>query len=132
MRNFPINELRKVSVYFGGLLTSPSDHFMHESEVEVFVKSIVELHYERTHNPHVIAYQAAHPEIKHFTDGATSRVQSIHVGKFFDKAGPYWWTTPGMVDTGDGAHVLLGWDDRRVWAHPDILAREAENAPDSE
>lgn len=126
MRDFPIKELRQVDVYFGGLLTNPSVHHMHESEVAVFVAAIIELHFTREANPHVVAWNEREPNRPNKTDGKTARVQSIHVGKFFDKARPYWWTTPGMHDTGNGAHILLGWDMERVWAHPDILAREAE------
>lgn len=132
MQNFPIKELRQVSVYFGGLLTAPSLHYMHESEVDVFVAAIIELHFTRTHNPHVVAYNLAHPELAHHNDGATGRVQSIHIGTFFDKVSTYWWTTPGMNDNGSGASILLGWNNERVWAHPDILAREADQEVPSE
>ncbi len=130
MRNFPINELRRVSTYFFGS-DRPSEKLMHESQVAVYIKAQIELHYERETNPHVDKWNAAHPELARNT-GGTARAKTINVGKFFDKAGPYWWTTPGMEDNGTGAAVLLGWNDERYWAHPDVLAQEAENPPDSE
>lgn len=123
MKDFPISELRKVSTYFFGS-EHPSEKMMHVSQVETYIKAQIELHYERKTNPHVDRWNATHPNDRLRSTGETSRARIINVSAFFDKAGPYWWTTPGMEDNGTGAEVLLGWNEKRHWAHPDILAEE--------
>lgn len=127
MHDFPIKELRRVSYHMEGA-TIPSERFMHESQVDVFVAAIVELHFTREVNPHIAKWNEQEPNRPNKSDGKTARVREIYVGKFFDRAGPYWWTTSGMEDNGKGASILLGWDDERVWAHPDILASEANRS----
>lgn len=118
-KDFPISQLRKVSLYFRQEGTTnyaglPTVHFIHESQLDVLLKATLELHYQPGFNPYS-GFKAA-------------TLWEVRVEEFPGRSDTFWWTKPGLGKdkTQVGAEVLYHQTSRRVWVHPELEAHEKE------
>jgi hypothetical protein len=83
-----------------------TEHIVHESHVDRFVRATLRLHYAPGINPHAGVRVAV--------------ARSITVGKIV-AGGPYWWSTPSLQrqDETAGAIIFRGDEECIVWTHPD-------------
>lgn len=88
----------------------PTEHLMHESQVDLFLKAALELHYEPGINPHNTVKAT---ELWYVTVGSVKGCNE------------WWWTKVGLgIDkTAQGAEISY-WDNKRVWTHPELAAEE--------
>lgn len=107
-----VSELRRVRLFFrASPYDNPTEHFMHESQVQACVLASVELHFWPGVNP--------------YSKGKTSELWRIEVGELTTPT-DYWHTTPGLgkVKGKEGAKVSR-WTDKRAWTNPDLKKQEA-------
>lgn len=106
MKDFPISELRLVSLFIKGS-SNPTIHMCHESQVELLVKASINLHHLRLENLWFI------------------RVQKLEL-----ETRSYWWCTENLDKNHDPNGAQLNYpkysSTDRVWAHPDLLKEERE------
>ena|SRR5665213_2272120 len=112
-KDFPISELRTIVLTYKGSKNA-SRHMMHESQVKAFVEATLKLHY--------------HPGINPYTGGKTSEIELI-VSYRLDKSEQttFWWCSSTLSeDKWNGAYIFHCEFSEMLWAHPDLLAKEAE------
>lgn len=119
IEDYPISQLRLVEVH----LCEPRDrskrfglrqvYMMHESQVERFMRAQIKLHHIDG-NPHL--------------DVKLDNLWEIKVGIINTRTKSYWWCTEDLQKNQDpkGAQLNEDLDAKRVWAHPDLLARESK------
>lgn len=81
-KDFPISQLRKVSLYFRQEGTTnyaglPTVHFIHESQLDVLLKATLELHYQPGFNPYS-GFKAA-------------TLWEVRVEEFPGRSDTFWW-----------------------------------------
>jgi len=107
--DFPISELRVVRVYMKGS-TSPHVHYMHESQVDVFVEATVNLHY-LVGNPH--------------NGKQLHNLWRIEVSPLSVETDSFWWCSPTLhADQVSGARLNSTYLCASVWRHPDLIAED--------
>jgi hypothetical protein len=109
------SELRRVGLYFKGG-DRPAEHFMHQDQVETFLKACLELHYQPGRNP--------------YTGGKTSELWYV-VSESISEPTQYWWTTLGLGKTRPALGALVSSfssNYTRLWTHPDLLKKEEQDA----
>lgn len=94
-----------VKIYVEFESGTESVYIIQESDVDKFVAATLELHYNPGKNPH--------------NDVVTSRVKKI-TKKALVKAGPYWWSTPGLQDNYDpnGVAIYDFVESEVIWTPP--------------
>lgn len=124
--SFPVHELRRVEIRYkkADIDEVDSTHstlvYMHERDVETFIKATLELHWKPGINPHA-------------SGGKLANVWSIEVTKL-DGLQAYWWSTPGLGkgvsnshethERHGGARVTSNWSAairkmfHYAWVHP--------------
>lgn len=122
-RDFPISELRIVSLYIRnpdsrrkGIYSSPSMYYMHESQVDTFVEASIKLH-QTEGNPH----------IKYRTGGTPpDQLWEIKVSHLEINTKSYWWCCTDLEKNEDpkGAQLNNPTCGDRIWAHPELLRNE--------
>lgn len=107
--NYSVSELRLVRMYLKGNHI-PTDHLMHQSQVDLFLKATLELHYQPGINPYNKLKTA---ELWYAT------VASVR------GSNDWWWTKAnlGIDKTAQGAAISY-WREERVWTHPELAAKE--------
>ena len=97
-----VRDLRKVNIYFEKDMSS---YIVSKLNLEKFISATKELHFEPGINPH--------------NKEKTSSARKITVQKL-EKTGPYWWSTPGLMDNNDSNGVsIFSWSvERIVWELP--------------
>jgi hypothetical protein len=101
-RDFPISQLRRINVCTKASV-HPSIYMMHESEVDAFVAACV----------------------KRFETGDTPSLWIITEGKLGLDAKSSWWSSPTLEENDPLAAKLNDYFPyKRLWAHPDVVARE--------
>lgn len=139
MSDFPISELRQVVLYFRGAKPGRETiDWMHESQVETYIKAKVELHYEPGINPHVQELidsgRESDPSFLHANRSAkTSPVWHIDVRRFFImSSAACWHTTSGLgfhmteQEIQEKGAKVLHYDTIRIWTHPELQRMERE------
>jgi hypothetical protein len=108
-----VSELRRVQLFFRAHPNAhPTEHFMHESQVEACIKAALELHFW--------------PGINPYNKKKTSELWRIEVGKLMEPS-IYWHTTPGLrLDIRVKGAAVSRWSDTRAWSNPDLVKEEAE------
>lgn len=131
--DFPISELRVVEHSFKSSPIEMRRNYMHESQVETFVKAMLELHFEPGVNPYVVKHKMLTEGMTHQQASDASKVSVVWVINVITLSaremwdGPYWWATPGLgLDRSvEGAHLLSDYHTKkRLWAHPELVAKE--------
>jgi hypothetical protein len=108
---YPVSELRLVRLYMKNRPNS-YEYFMHQSQVEVFVKASLELHFE--------------PGINPYNKVKTSEIWFITVSEL-QGSNAWWWTTIGLgIDKANQGASISYWKESRVWTHPELAALELE------
>lgn len=104
-----ISEYQIVQVSFRDGIT-PREYLIHRDEVDRFVAATVQLHGPGCVNP--------------YSGNATTPVDLIAVGDVVP-AGPYWWTTPGLLNNYDptGARIFRAEVFKQIWINPAYKAR---------
>lgn len=122
--DFPISELRIVKLYFikdygdgrKGRDDHPSVHMMHKSQVETFLKASLNLH-------HFPCYHR-NGELRN-----VSQLWEVTAHRVNTKTTSYWWCEENLQTNGSamGAQLNETHSYDRLWAHPELLAGEAED-----
>lgn len=123
-RDFPISELRIVSLYIRnpesrreGAYSPPAVHYMHESEVDTFVEASIRLH-QTEGNPHIKERTGGKPP---------DQLWEIKVSRLSVNTNSYWWCCTDLQNNEDPRGAQLNdpsWGNR-IWAHPELLRHEA-------
>ena len=120
-KDYPISQLRIVKVWFrhedGGRRSDPAIHYMHQDEIDIFLEALVALHYS--------------PGINPYNGGKTATLWEVRACVLEQATRSYWWSSPTLSSDHGVKGAQLNCDyvgEQRMWAHPELLEREAKAA----
>jgi hypothetical protein len=87
---------------------------MHQDEIHIFLEALVALHHS--------------PGINPYNGGKAAELWEVVAGTLETDTKSYWWSSPTLADDHAVKGAQLNRDIRegRMWAHPSLLDREAD------
>lgn len=90
LKDIKLTDIKIVTLYFED--GSIREHMMHVSQMDAFIAATENLHMHPGTNPH--------------NNRKTKAVETITVAPL-ELAGPFWWTTPDLMNNDDPAGAIL-------------------------
>lgn len=103
--DYPVSQLRIVKVQFRDMAYYQT-HYLHESQVDMFVKATVRLYHDKSYRP------TASKDLWQIMTITLSEPES------------YWWTSLELDGSEPNAKIHNTNSSKRLWAHPELLAED--------